>query len=548
MKIIKSFFLLFLLLLSASPIQAATPKIAVFIQSVGLLPGEDDLQCLRLALVKGGWAVDYYNADFRNWGSVGISDGDWFSARYEAAIVANVDITGPGNAIGSGYGTKFQDASGVVRISESPLGGRWRIPCVVLAERVTPSTTFDDTTANNFVAGITYASPAGTFPKPIEASAGTWRYKLLYQTNKDTLYDDPENFGCVPTTWGGAGTTTAIAWAETTNGLGSCIGTDKPSAVWLFKPRGDKAGVLWITLQQSYGQTTCGGALLALQYIATNTKAKPNRIIKTTLSEHNPGVITLTAARKANYKAFLDKMKGLGLPIVLAPARADMGIGTLDSEVRSIIRDHVVNGINKWHTWSNFNFYTGADTANLRQLWNADRNCVVKPDTFNLTTGQELTSDIVSSQGLVGVAVAKVAADAGVKIMTSLISTAGSNWTLTTDGKCSFSLNPVIIPPANTDGRIIYVRPTYGLGDNSTYTGLRGTSGDAEYVGRVFSRVFSAVLLSNSLLWHSNTTMGDDPYHEWLFGDRLAAHFKYYNKIIAVDPVGASTQIWSPVP
>ena len=542
-----------LTLVEVSPVYAVPNKLAVMYGTSGAggLPSDDDMLCFRKFVSNGGWELDYFNVDSRTWnnGATDTSDAQWFEARYKAIYLIGFDGVAAA-IIASGYGTNFQNSGGIARVAYSPVGGRWRIPVYVLAERVQPSTTFNDTTANNYVAGVQHTTPAGSFNKPAEASAGTWRYRVIYKSPTtgivDTLYCDPRGFACKPSPWVGAGTVNTIMWADTTNGLGSCTGIDTIMCSWRWRPRSnevDRPGITYCMIRSSYGQLQCTGDLFLLQLIAEETVLKPNRIMRLSIYEHSPEPTSLSSTQISNFRNFYSALDRNNLRRIIAVRTAPhiSDIGKYNTETLKIIKDALANRLNVWQPMSNigqawsFAFYTSAETLGIRQAYNSMVNCATG-DTFGFPKASYNSKSLVSNAGIVGVWMGKVIKDAGADIIETTISIPNvSGWSFQTppNGRGS-TLNPYLLPGG--DGRVLYTRGTVGLPEATTFTTLKGGVGDYEYVGLSWVKtIYQAYLENNSLYWHTNAICADDPYIQWLFADVLAKHIKYFNKIIDID-------------
>lgn len=552
LKLMKRLFLVILLLLIAIPSKAATPRLVVFYDNNSNGPAvQDEVECTTEILKRQGWAVDYYNASLRTWGSGGQADMDWFATTkgYKACLVMNWDGATAAVTTGGPYGLNFQNAAGVARVSESPLGGRWPIPCVVLAERISPSVSLDDTTANNFVCGLVFS----TFGKQAEDTAGTWRYKMVGRLgpndSKDTLYADPRFFTCRPQ-WAGAGTVAALLWADTTNGFNRC-GTDTVMNTWRYQPRGDRPGVVYTLLQSQYSADVCTSTLFALQYIAVNSQCKPMVVTKVPLFEHNSYPTTITVQRIANYKALKDAQTQFGIKYIAAlpqVAPVALDISRYNDEILAKLREHFNNGTARWQPQSNssgwtMNFFNSTDTTEVRKAFNATMNCAVS-DTFKFPKNAMYIKSLVTAAGEVGVNQGKVLKDAGVDIIETTFNNVDPNgWAFQFPNR-SNQLTPYIIPG---DGRVIYTRFTTGLGENATFTGLINGAGGAEYIGRTFVTAFSRAMISNvSLYYHCNIVCGDDPYAQWLYTRVLTSYFRFFNRLMVLDYT--ANQIAPPIP
>lgn len=532
--------LLFLLLfLPSVAFSANINKVALFYSKsdvVGNSMGSpDELMCLEVALRRGGWVVDRFNASTRTWGGApDTSDGEWFAARYAAAIIINADLFNTSLVLNTiGYGSNFQNSASLARVAEGPLGGRWKIPVLVLAENIVPSTSFDDTTTNRFVAGITHTGPAGSFAKPAVATAGTWRYRMLGRlngSNLDTLYADPEFFACRPSSWTGAGQVAALLWSDSV--FASCTGTDTVMVAWRWRPRSDRPGVVYCLLTEDYTQTACDGALWVLQYIAATTAAKPSVVTNIQITEHNSSPISLTATRVANYYAFRRKLIGVNCKLELGPVcPGDISVYNRDIGIAN--NEALVAG-SKWYAFGQFGFYNSSDTANARQLFNSNINCSTHPDSMMLRRDAYFSREAVSGGGIVGVMMGKVLKDAGVD---AVVSTQGAsdntNWRFLYS-QSSTPLFPNTLPDGS--GRIIYVRSTWPLGDNETWTGRLNGVGAYEYLGSTFVKGITAAAIKNSTLYyHTANNIGNDTYHQWLFGDVLVRQIRYFNLIMRLD-------------
>jgi hypothetical protein len=177
------------------------------------------------------------------------------------------------------------------------------------------------------------------------------------------------------------------------------------------------------------------------------------------------------------------------------------------------------------------------DTLGSRRAWNADANCIANPDTMELPKDKYWVKDVVTSQGLVPFVNGKTLLDIGVGTITSTSVDPGFGapvYYLSPLGHFSRNSNSYSSYPVPTVvGKTIKVRDTWALGDFETYTARCNGVNQHEYVGRVFIRSLSnASSRGSTIYWHGALNFGNDPYHQWLFGDILAKHFKYYNKII----------------
>lgn len=536
--------LLVMLLLPALVSAAPTPRIALFYNNgdvVGAPAGTPtELMCLQRLLEQGGWAVDRYNASLRTWGGApDTSDAEWFASRYVAVVIAHGDfyLASVVTSAISGYGTNFQNSAGIARASSGPLGGRWKIPTLVLGKNVVPTTTFNDTSSNTYVAGIQHTPAA--FSKPAVGTAGTWRYRLLARltgsSTPDTLYADPAFYACRPSPWTGAGEVAALIWADTTNGLGTCVGADTIMVAWRWQPRSDRPGVYYTLLRSDYANGICDGALWVLQTIATITPAKPFTVIPVQFNEHNPGVVSLTDVNSNNYVAYRRKLTNLGIHVNMGPV-CPGDLPLYNSQIGQANIEAVNKGA-KWYSFASFQATAFADTPNVKQAFLANANCSTHPDSMMFPKSGYYRADIVSSQGKVGARVTGVLADHGVQVITSLIGADLSNWYVPIPTSQAGPMIPFIVPDGTK--RILYVRATAGLGDNETFTArvaANGGRGNHEYVGSVFIKNVSiAATRGTTLFHHTSLNIGSDPYHQWLFGDVLAKHFRYYNKIIKFD-------------
>lgn len=541
--------LLILSLLLIPSISIAKDKLAVLVGDIASFngyPTGDELNCIERFFERGKWEVDWINVDKRTW-YADTSDAEWFEKRYKAILVLHPDCHSA-FVIAKAYGTNFQNSAGIARVAYSPLGGRYKIPVYVITDRILPSTTYDDTTyatANNYVAGITHTGPAGSFTKPAEASGGTWRYKQLTRWpdgSIDTLRIDPLHFACRPTTWQGAGNVAAIAWADTTNGLGSCAGSDTIMTAWRWQPRPDRPGIVYCLYRSNYSLLNCSGALFILNLISKETSCDPGTIIKIPFMEHSPEPNSLTAGRISNFRLLYQSLQRNGIARTIGPRTSPTStdINKYNRETVSIINEYALK--NKFCVWHQFTnepsfltsaIYTPADTTNFRKAWNQLAKTAVS-DTFGFLKSSYSNKAIVTGGGIVGVAIGRVFADDGVKILETTITTPQTNWTFQSSNGAKFGPIPYILP--YNDNRILHVRFTSNIGEAATYSALSTPYAFEEYIGRSWIlSLANAAVLRYSLYWHTNALCVDDPYASYLIGDIFGKHFRYYKYIIDVD-------------
>lgn len=538
--------LLILSLLLIPSISSAKDKLAVLVGNIASFEGYptgNELNCFNRLFDRGRWEVDWINVDTRTW-FADTSDAEWFEKRYKAILVLHPDCHNS-FITAQAYGLNFRNSAGIARVAYSPLGGRYRIPVYVITDRVTPSTAYNDTTANIYVAGITHTGPAGSFAKPSEANAGTWRYKTLTRWpdgKVDTLRIDPIHCACRPTSWQGAGSVAAIAWDDTTNGLGSCVGADSIVTAWRWQPRPDRPGVTYCLFRNVYALENCNGALFMLNLIAKETSCKPERIIKIPIMEHSPEPASLTATRIENFKLLYQSLGRNEIARTIAPRTSPTtgDINKYNREIINIINEYALkNRFSVWHQFTNdpgflnLNIFTPADTTAVRKGWIQLANTAVS-DTFGFLKSSYNNRAVVTSSGLVGVAMGRILADDGVKILETTVTIPQANWTFQGSSGSKYPVVPYILPYG--DNRIIYVRNTSGVSENLTYTGLIAGFGQEEYIGRSWiNKIGVSALNGNSIYWHTNAVCGDDPYAAYLIGDIFGKHFKYYKYIIDVD-------------
>jgi hypothetical protein len=554
-----------LLMLLAAPAWA-DPKIAVFTQTLGD-PTADQIQATLATLDRGGWPYTLFNANARSWGVSGTADSTWFRQQgYEAVIVLYEDGQLSGTPVVSGpYGANFLDASGTARVSNSPLAGRWGIPCFVFTpKRIVPTASYDDTTANRYVAGIVHTAPGGSFGKPAQSVYGTWGYKLLlrrFQGRLDTLYADPQVFVCRPATWSGAGTTAALAYVtpETTM---TCSAGDTAMAAWRFRPRDDRPGTYYFTLRMGFGAGQNVSALMALQYIATLTSIRPVDIIRVPLMEHDAEPGSLTSFGKANLRRLHDTLAVYKMGRVIATPMTPTEYSTLyDAEALTIIRRAFTSGLCRWvpfaYTesggvqWSFQYFMAPADTAGLRTRFNQVMKTTSNSDSGGFPRSRMDLSRIVTGSGLVGAWGAKVLADAGVRIVESTITAPiGKNWDAVAPVDTAWALQAPInassshlfaLPGAN-ETRTIYVQNTYGFYHDTSYTRLKAVVGtstfDTDFLGGTWiNSIGIGSTRWTSLYWHTGGGVGvtrQDPYYSWLMSV-AGRYFGFFDKVIAPD-------------
>lgn len=540
---------LLLLLLTAAPLHAEPRKVALFTQSNGnsatLAP---TVKLAYQALCeRAGTPYQVFNASVRTWGESGVDDSTWFREQGFAAAIVMSEGASPvsGPPVTSGpFATSFLNAAGTARVGNSPLSGRWGIPCFVTAEfGVIPSATFNDTSSTSFVAGVTTTQMF----KPAVGEAGTWRYRLLYRTEDgriDTLYGDPGGFNCRPATWAGAGTVRAVGWVDTAfGGSGKCAGTDTTVAMWHYQPRGDRPGVYFSNFTTSFTTGSITGPLWFLQKIYELTDV-PRRKILTPLTEHDAyPTAGPNSVGDANIQALYDTLNAHGVRRTIATQLSANGYATLYTpNTITMLRREFARG-NRWIPFSNdagwtLNFVSASDTANVRQAWNQLQRTATHADSFGFAISAYDPRRIVSAAGLYGAWTGKVLADGGVEIVESTISTPqAGGWYLLTGGNGYGQAVPHAVPGVG-ETRYLHAIGTFGFGHDSTFSRVRGNIAPYEYVGRSWINALGiGATRATSLYWHSGGTLGvgsHDPYFRWLMSVALR-HYRFFDRVIGVD-------------
>lgn len=542
-------------LLLASDAGAAIARLAVFSQTSGAPGGANYSAALGL-LRQTGTPCDIYNAALRTWGSPGVADSTWFRQRYSAVLVLYEAGQDGGLPVTSGeYGTNFLDAGAVARVGNSPLSGRWAIPCFVMSpDRLVPSASFNDTSANAYVAGITSASPAGTFATPAVANAGTWRSRFLCRLRGnmlDTLWTATNIMGCRPASWGGAGTVAALVYADTTfGGGGVCAAGDTITLVWRYRPRDDRPGVYFSILPQVYTAGTVSniGMLTMLQYIYTLTDIKPMQKIALPITIHDGELGSLTSVAAATQARIFDTLRVNRIPTILAtPLHGTQEYPSMYNaanlnNLRGLINDNLM----VWHPFSYnnvgenwaLNYYLATDTTGVRQRWNSLYNTGSRADSFNFKVTAYSPRRIVSASGIVGAWQTKVLADAGVEVVESTFQSqsGAAGWVAQYGSFLVGSTNLMSVPGTRpAENRVIAVQAPIAFPHDTSFTTLKAGAADHEYIGSVWMRAMQyAVNGGVGLYWHNGGSVGasrQDPYWAYLMSI-MGKNFRYFDRVI----------------
>lgn len=537
--------LLFLLLLPSLAF-ASPPKVAMFTN-----PSFPNFQWRQLGVAsylnRAGIGYDVYDPNVRTWGASGVADSTWFRQRYSAVIIPYNEV---GNAVGSVWGSNFQDAAAATGVIKGPLGGRWTIPVFVNHGSITVSASYNDTTdGDRYVAGITQAT--SSFAKPNETNGGTWRYRLLgkFYTEKDTLYSDPNAFICKQGAWLGPGSTAALIFADTSNGLGTCspASRDTPTVMWRYRPKDNLPGIYHSLFLTNMSNNQASGVLPMLQYMMTVTDIKPVVKPRVPLHIHDFHPVTLNAANKAALKVVTDVLIADQIPLRLSePAEPCGAFSYTDADLRGYVNNYLNTGFGRWNIFpsgscsgTNWHlaYFAGTDTGGVAIRWNRSIACGAAPDTFAFPMKYyDKFTVTASSGGTAGVlGTGKVMKDAGLMVFETLNQGSNSNWQFNAVSLARpLTLNPILLP----DNRVVYVRFLIsGYPENNTFTGLVGTSSASEYLGsNAWAGVlYNPVLFNGGLYVHlSNVINSGDPYFAW-FLDLTYRYYRSFNKVCELD-------------
>lgn len=490
-----------------------------------------------------GIPYDVFNIHARTWGETGKADSTWFRERYVAIFIPQMDASAAYVTTSSPWLTNFLHMNGAAGIYRSPLSGRWGIPvCALSPHKVGPTTdSANDTAATNiYAAGI--KQPGGSIDKPTLAQAGTWRYRQivrLTETGLDTLYGDPEDFGCRQGTWAGSGTVACLAFSDTNFAAVSCATPDTACSVWRWRPEGGKPGIVYATLRQTAGGHN-HGALWMLQYIFSVTTLRPFERITIDVFPHSS--FGQNATGRAILKQTHDAMiaGAVNCTAVLPQvSQSDYSVKHTE-ETRAELRrlTNVTN--NYWSPGSNvgggFNFghYAATDTVGVRQAFNSMMNTAAREDSFLLNRSKMRNGRTVGASGLVGNWQLKVAADAGIQLIESTLTLPTTlGWSVLNPAGSLYTPHPHSVPGGGTENRSVWSAGTTSWPDAATFTDARVGEDDYAYAGRVAATVFcAATQLPVSVYWHADfNSNGSDPYMAW-YMQRLASDFRLFNKVV----------------
>lgn len=525
-------------------------RIALFYDGVAGAVRDNYAEATMQLIRQTGTPYTRFNASARTWNpgnpSNAKADSAWFREQgYLAAIcLAEYQFAIGGPATGAPYGTNFLNASGTARVGNSPLSGRWGIPCYVICpDGVLPwvAGAFDDTTANNHVAGIRNSGPNGTTVRPTPFGRQTYRFLARMRgdgTILDTLFADGAAYGCIMSTWGGAGSVAALAWWDTTGA--ACPGSDTLAAAWRYRPRADRPGVTYLTFRASPNGQNVGG-LIALQSIFKTTEIRPARKVKIAIYEHDayPGYVT--SFSKANFNAAYDTLAAYGIGRTIAITADPAGWGSASASPQSLdkLRQSFQSGLNRWqpfgYTPYDFNYFAPTDTVGLRQRWNAIMRTCTAPDTFNLAPGTMRLDNLVTGAGIVSAWGTKVLADAGVKTVQTTIGdpSGASGWAAL--GPAGATFGTIVVP---ADGRRLGVMFTRGTGEDTTMNRFVTVFG----VNSIYD-VPSAWLQNGlqyaaghevTLYWHTNKVIRNDPFWAYMMSV-MGRWFRMFDEVVVPD-------------